>query len=72
MSSNHPTNKSPHHHQTGDISSIQEQAGIEGGSIFEGSSVFEGGGIFPCYKDDSTSDQSSGGGDDANCVDVLD
>eukprot|EP00957_Ditylum_brightwellii_P088131 6712921-Ditylum_brightwellii.AAC.1 len=66
MSSNHPMNKSPPHHRTGDISSIQEQASIEGGSVFKGS------GVFLCYKDNSTSNQSSGGGGgDAIGVDGL-
>eukprot|EP00957_Ditylum_brightwellii_P021102 1590561-Ditylum_brightwellii.AAC.1 len=65
MSSNRPTNKSLPHHRTGDISFIQEQAGIEGGSVFKGS------GVFPCYKDNSISDQLSGGGDDAIGVDGL-
>eukprot|EP00957_Ditylum_brightwellii_P034047 2578902-Ditylum_brightwellii.AAC.1 len=48
MSSNCPTNKSPPHHRTGDISSIQEQVSIEGDSVFEeGNGVFEeGGGVF--------------------------
>eukprot|EP00957_Ditylum_brightwellii_P061600 4674412-Ditylum_brightwellii.AAC.1 len=65
MSSNHPMNKSLPHHQTGDISSIQEQASIKGGGVFEGS------GVFPCYKDNSTSNQSSGGGGDTIGVDGL-
>eukprot|EP00957_Ditylum_brightwellii_P131057 9996526-Ditylum_brightwellii.AAC.1 len=71
MSSNRPTSKSPPHHQTGDISSIQEQASIEGGVVFEGGGVFKGRGVFPCHKDNSTSVQWSGGGDDAIGVDGL-